>query len=34
MQPEDVAHAVLAALELPATAEITSITIRPMLKSY
>jgi short-subunit dehydrogenase len=34
MQPEDVAAAVLAALALPRTAEITSIAMRPLIKSY
>jgi NAD(P)-dependent dehydrogenase (short-subunit alcohol dehydrogenase family) len=32
MQPEDVASAVLSALALPRTAEITEISIRPLLK--
>jgi NADP-dependent 3-hydroxy acid dehydrogenase YdfG len=32
IQPEDVAHTVLAALTLPRTAEITNIMLRPMLK--
>jgi len=34
LQPEDVARMVMAALSLPATAEVTDISIRPMLKSY
>jgi NADP-dependent 3-hydroxy acid dehydrogenase YdfG len=34
MQPEDVASMVLAALTLPRTAEVTEISMRPMLKSY
>jgi NADP-dependent 3-hydroxy acid dehydrogenase YdfG len=33
MQPGDVAAAVLSVLTLPATAEITELAIRPMLKS-
>jgi short-subunit dehydrogenase len=33
MQPDDVAAAVVSALVLPRTAEITDINIRPMLKS-
>jgi NAD(P)-dependent dehydrogenase (short-subunit alcohol dehydrogenase family) len=32
MQPEDVAHVVLAALALPRTAEMTTVSIRPMQK--
>ena len=32
LQPEDVASIVLAALELPRTAEVTDISIRPMTK--
>lgn len=32
MQPQDVGHAVLAALVLPRTAEMTSVSIRPRLK--
>lgn len=32
MQPEDVAHMVLSALALPATAEMTDVHIRPMNK--
>ena len=34
MQPEDIAAMVTAALTLPRTAEVTDISIRPMLKSY
>jgi NADP-dependent 3-hydroxy acid dehydrogenase YdfG len=34
MQPEDVATIVLCALTLPRTAEVTDISLRPMLKSY
>lgn len=33
LQPEDVAAMVLAALKLPRTAEVTNLTIRPMLKA-
>jgi NADP-dependent 3-hydroxy acid dehydrogenase YdfG len=33
MQPEDVAAAVVAAVTLPRTAELTDIVIRPMLKT-
>ena len=33
LQPEDVATMVLAALALPATAEVTDISIRPMIKA-
>jgi NAD(P)-dependent dehydrogenase (short-subunit alcohol dehydrogenase family) len=33
MQPEDVGHIVLAALVLPRTAEMTSVSMRPMQKS-
>ena len=34
MQPEDVAAMVTHALALPRTAEVTDISMRPMLKSY
>jgi NADP-dependent 3-hydroxy acid dehydrogenase YdfG len=34
LQPEDLVTIVVAALELPRTAEVTDIRIRPMLKSY
>jgi NADP-dependent 3-hydroxy acid dehydrogenase YdfG len=34
LQPHDIAAVVLNALELPRTAEITNITIRPLQKSY
>jgi NADP-dependent 3-hydroxy acid dehydrogenase YdfG len=34
IQPEDVAHMVLAALRLPRTAEVTEIRMRPLVKSY
>jgi short-subunit dehydrogenase len=34
LQPEDVASVVVHALSLPWTAEVTEISIRPMLKSY
>lgn len=34
LQPEDIATAVLNALELPHEAEITDISLRPMAKSY
>ena len=33
MQPEDIAAIVLAALRLPMTAEVTDLSIRPMMKS-
>jgi NADP-dependent 3-hydroxy acid dehydrogenase YdfG len=33
LQPGDVATMVLAALTLPATAEVTDMSIRPMIKS-
>jgi len=34
MQPEDVASMVVHALSLPRTAEVTDISMRPLLKSY
>jgi len=34
LQPEDIASVVLNAITLPRTAEVTDISIRPMLKSY
>lgn len=34
LQPEEIATMVIAALTLPRTAEVTDISIRPMLKSY
>jgi NADP-dependent 3-hydroxy acid dehydrogenase YdfG len=34
LQPEDVASVVVNALALPWTAEVTDISIRPMMKSY
>jgi NADP-dependent 3-hydroxy acid dehydrogenase YdfG len=34
MQPSDVAEMVLAALRLPRTAEVTEISMRPLVKSY
>ena len=34
LQPEEIATMVTAALSLPPTAEVTEISIRPMLKSY
>lgn len=34
LQPEDVASVVVHAISLPWTAEVTEISIRPMLKSY
>jgi NAD(P)-dependent dehydrogenase (short-subunit alcohol dehydrogenase family) len=34
MQPEDVAAMISAALRLPRTAEVTDISMRPLLKSY
>ncbi len=33
LQPEDVAASILAAISLPRTAEVTDLTIRPMMKS-
>jgi NADP-dependent 3-hydroxy acid dehydrogenase YdfG len=33
LQPEDIATMIMAALKLPRTAEVTNLTIRPMLKS-
>ena len=33
LQPEDIASIVVASLKLPMTAEVTNLTIRPMLKS-
>jgi len=32
VQPEDVVHVVLAALAVPATSEVTDVSIRPMSK--
>jgi NADP-dependent 3-hydroxy acid dehydrogenase YdfG len=34
LQPEDVASVVVNTLSLPGTAEVTNISIRPMIKSY
>ena len=34
LQPEDVASVVVHTLSLPGTAEVTNISIRPMIKSY
>jgi NADP-dependent 3-hydroxy acid dehydrogenase YdfG len=34
MQPDDVAHMVIAALGLPRTAEVTELRMRPLVKSY
>lgn len=34
MQPEDVAHMVMAAIRLPRTAEVTEIRMRPLVRSY
>jgi NADP-dependent 3-hydroxy acid dehydrogenase YdfG len=34
LQPEDVAEAVINALMMPVTAEVTNINIRPLIKSY
>ena len=34
MQPEDIATMVVQALSLPRTAEVTDISMRPMMKSY
>jgi NADP-dependent 3-hydroxy acid dehydrogenase YdfG len=34
LQPEDIASVVINALTLPRTAEVTDISIRPLLKSY
>jgi NADP-dependent 3-hydroxy acid dehydrogenase YdfG len=33
LQPEDIATMIIASLKLPTTAEVTNLTIRPMLKS-
>jgi NADP-dependent 3-hydroxy acid dehydrogenase YdfG len=33
LQPEDIATMIVAALKLPRTAEVTNLTIRPMLKA-
>lgn len=33
LQPEDIATMIIASLKLPKTAEVTNLTIRPMLKS-
>lgn len=34
LQPEDIAEAVIGALGLPRTAELTNLDIRPLIKSY
>jgi len=34
LQPEDIAQLVLTTLQLPRTAEVTNIEIRPLIKSY
>jgi NADP-dependent 3-hydroxy acid dehydrogenase YdfG len=34
IQPADVAEIILAALQLPRTAEVTEIRMRPLVKSY
>ena len=34
LQPEDIAEAVLSALRLPDTAQVTDISLRPLAKSY
>jgi short-subunit dehydrogenase len=34
LQPEDVAMAIIAAIRLPRTAEVTDLQIRPFIKSY
>ena len=34
LQPEDIAQIVIAALQLPRTAEVTNLEIRPLIKSY
>ena len=34
LQPDDVASVILHAFELPRTAEVTDVSIRPLLKSY
>ncbi|MGH2968168.1 MAG: SDR family oxidoreductase, partial [Solirubrobacteraceae bacterium] len=34
MQPEDVVAVVINALGLPRTAEVTNISMRPLIKSY
>jgi NADP-dependent 3-hydroxy acid dehydrogenase YdfG len=34
LQAEDIAQVVMASLQLPCTAEITNVEIRPLIKSY
>jgi NADP-dependent 3-hydroxy acid dehydrogenase YdfG len=34
LQAEDIAQVVLNALQLPRTAEVTNVEIRPLIKSY
>jgi NADP-dependent 3-hydroxy acid dehydrogenase YdfG len=34
LQPEDIAEVVINALLMPLTAEVTNITVRPLIKSY
>jgi NADP-dependent 3-hydroxy acid dehydrogenase YdfG len=34
LQPEDVAAAVVHTLSLPRSAEVTEVSVRPLLKSY
>ena len=34
LQAEDIAQVVMASLQLPRTAEITNVEIRPLIKSY
>jgi len=34
LQPEDIAQTVLSTLQLPRTAEVTNVEIRPLIKSY
>jgi NADP-dependent 3-hydroxy acid dehydrogenase YdfG len=34
LQPEDIAAVVVQALQLPLTAEVTTLSIRPLRKSY
>jgi hypothetical protein len=34
LQPEDVAEVVVNTLMMPLTAEVTNVTIRPLVKSY
>ena len=34
LQAEDIAQIVIASLQLPRTAEVTNLEIRPLIKSY